>query len=178
MPVAESEESSVVVVEPVVVGKSVDEATPEDIEHGRLLFSGASRLEGGGPACMSCHNVKDDKLIGGGLLAKDLTNVFARLNESGIKAIVTSSPFPAMKYAYMNHPVTSDEAYQITAYFKVADKESIYQHSRDYGAYFLIAGFSGLAMLLIIFTFFWRERKIRTVNHKIYYRQLKSESYY
>ena len=161
-----------------ITGKPVDEATKEDILNGRLLFSGETRLENGGPACLTCHNVLNDNLIGGGLLAKDLTEAFTRLNENGIKAMVSNPPFPVMRTAYDNHPVNSDETYLITAFLKFADQERYYQHHRDYQARFLYTGIAGFIVLLIVFTVIWRKRKYASVNQKIFDRQLKSDSYY
>ena len=165
-------------VEQVVIGKPIDEATEEDILHGRLLFSGETRLENKGPACLTCHNVLNDRLIGGGMLAKDLTEAFTRLNENGIKAMVTTPPYPAMRQAYLNHPVSTDEAYLITAFLKFADEKQFNQHHRDYQARFLYTGVGGFLVLMIVFTLIWRKRKTATVNQKIFDRQLKSESYY
>ena len=165
-------------VEVGITGKPVDEATKEDILNGRLLFSGETRLENGGPACLTCHNVLNDNLIGGGLLAKDLTEAFTRLNENGIKAMVSNPPFPVMRTAYDNHPVNSDETYLITAFLKFADQERYYQHHRDYQARFLYTGIAGFIVLLIVFTVIWRKRKYASVNQKIFDRQLKSDSYY
>lgn len=165
-------------VEVEITGKPVDVATKEDILNGRLLFSGETRLENGGPACLTCHNVLNDNLIGGGLLAKDLTEAFTRLNENGIKAMVSNPPFPVMRTAYDNHPVNSDETYLITAFLKFADQERYYQHHRDYQARFLYTGIVGFIVLLIVFTVIWRKRKYASVNQKIFDRQLKSDSYY
>jgi len=179
--VAESEPSSgtedQVKEEPVVIGKSVGEASEEEIDLGRLLFSGNMRLESEGPSCLTCHHVQDDRLIGGGLLAKDLTQAFSRLNENGIKGMLINPPFPAMRKAYENHPISSDEAYLITAYLKVADSEHYYQHERDYQARFFFTGLGGLAILLILFSLIWRRRKSNAVNKKIFERQIQSESY-
>lgn len=180
--VAEAENTDVTPAESAVkaevVGKPIDEATEEDIINGRLLFSGEKRLENGGAACLSCHNVKNDKLIGGGLLAKDLTEAFTRLNENGIKAMVSNPPFPAMRKAYNSKPISTDEAYLLTAFLKYADKERYYQQSRNYKTMFLVAGVVTLIILLLSYTIYWRKRKATSVNQKIYDRQLSSESYY
>jgi mono/diheme cytochrome c family protein len=45
----------------------------EDIEEGRALFLGTTRLKHGGPACMSCHTVNSIKGLGGGRLGLNLT---------------------------------------------------------------------------------------------------------
>lgn len=158
--------------------RSVEEASKSEIRIGQLLFSGKQRLIGGGPSCMSCHHIKYDRMIGGGSLAKDLTAAFSRMNESGIKAIVTNSPFPAMKEAYAEAPITDQEAYALTAFLKYVDEQQFNQHPRNYQHYMLGAGALGLVTLLAAFSMIWRSRRKRTVNYKIFDRQLKSESSY
>ena len=147
-----------------------------DILLGRMLFSGEKRFEGSGPACISCHHVKNDRIIGGGLLAKDLTSVFTRLNETGIKAMLSAPPFPVMREAYSGGMVTDEEAYYVTAFLKYADREQYGQHTRNYQHGFLATGVTGLFVLLGIFSFIWRNRRKRKVNHGIYNRQISSES--
>ncbi len=154
--------------------RSVTEATQQEVNTGQLLFTGQLRLSGRGPACISCHHVKNDKLIGGGLLAKELTDAYSRLNETGIKAILTTPPFPAMREAYLNGGVSDEEAYQLTAFLKYADDNQYGQHPRDYKQYFLIAGGSGFFILLLIFSLLWSNRKKNAVNQKIFNRQIYS----
>lgn len=168
--VAQSEE----VKEPEIPTRSVSEATEEEIKIGRMLFAGQNRLSGGGPGCISCHHVRNDKLIGGGLLAKDLTDAFSRMNETGIKAILTSPPFPAMKEAYQNSPITDEEAYNLIAFLKLADEDQYGQHARNYKQYFLVAGGIGFLVLLGIYSMIWSNRKRQSVNQRIYNRQVYS----
>ena len=82
-----------------------------------------------------------------------------------------------MRKAYNNHPISSDEAFLITAFLKFADKNQYSQHPRDYQAGFLYVSFAGLVFLLFVFTAIWSKRKNTPVNSKIFTRQLKSESY-
>jgi mono/diheme cytochrome c family protein len=177
---AELEDASSSEVQDMVVAsepvRSVDNATEEEILLGRMLFTGEKRLEGAGPACISCHHVKHDKIIGGGLLAKDLTGVFTRLNETGIKAMVSAPPFPVMKEAYSRGLVTDEEAYYVTAFLKYADREQYGQHTRNYQHRLLATAVTGLFVLLGIFSFIWRKRRKRMINHRIYNRQISSES--
>lgn len=160
--------------EPEVPVRSVNEATEDEIKTGQILFAGEYRLSGGGPGCISCHHVKNDRLIGGGLLAKDLTDAFSRMNEAGIKAILTSPPFPAMKEAYQNAPLTDEEAYNLIAFLKQADEDQYGQHSRDYKQYFLIASGFSFVVLLGIYSIILSNRKRQSVNQKIYNRQVYS----
>ncbi|HRK52642.1 MAG TPA: cytochrome c [Cyclobacteriaceae bacterium] len=172
-----SKSSDNVNTEPEVPIRSVDDATVSEIEIGRMLFTGEQRLEGRGAACISCHNVKNNKLIGGGLLAKDLTDVFARMNEAGVKAIVGSSPFPAMREAYQNAVISDEEVYNITAFLKYANEQQYDQQARDYKQYFIWASGICFIALLGIYSFAWRSRRKESVNQRIYDRQLKSAPY-
>lgn len=76
------------VVEDVII-----EYTQEDIEQGKLLFSGKTSFANGGASCISCHNVTNDELISGGLLAKDLTKAYTRMGDAVLSSIISSSPF-------------------------------------------------------------------------------------
>lgn len=154
--------------------RSVSEATEEEIKIGQMLFAGQNRLSGGGPGCISCHHVRNDKLIGGGLLAKDLTDAFSRMNETGIKAILTSPPFPAMREAYQNSAITDEEAYNLIAFLKLADEDQYGQHPRNYKQYFFVAGGIAFLVLLGIFSMIWSNRRRRSVNQRIYDRQVYS----
>jgi Cytochrome c2 len=160
--------------EPTRSFRPVEGASESEIRVGQMLFSGKTRLSGGGPSCMSCHHIKNDGLIGGGLLAKDLTAAFSRMNESGIKAIVSNPPFPAMKEAYAGAPITDEEAYALTAFLKQADEQQYNQHPRNYQHYMLGAGALGLVILMTAYSIIWRNRKKQVVNHKIFNRQVKS----
>ncbi len=67
----------------IKTGKSVTvkavAATPEQVAIGQDLFQGKKALSNGGPPCSSCHDVTNDAIISGGVLARELTTVFARL---------------------------------------------------------------------------------------------------
>lgn len=173
--VASAEPSATPVqTEPEIPVRSVNEAAEGEIKTGQLLFAGVSRLSAGGPGCISCHNVKNNTLVGGGLLAKDLTDAFSRMNEAGVKAILTSPPFPAMKVAYQNAPITEEEAYNLTAFLKYADEEQYGQYPRNWKYFFLLAGGTGFLALLGIFSVVWSNRKKKAVNKKIFDRQVYS----
>lgn len=156
--------------------RTLESAREPDIRLGKMLFAGQRRLSGNGPACLSCHNVRNDGLPGGGLLAKDLTSVFSRMNDAGIRAIVSNPPFPAMKQAYTGHTISEEEAFYLTAFLKNADERQYDQHPRNYQAYMLGAGMLGLSLLLSLYTWVWRRRKKAIVNERIFNRQIKSES--
>lgn len=103
--------------------KHANDATPAEIARGQALFEGTAALSGGGPACLSCHNVRGVGPLGGGSLAKDLTFVYARLGDTGLQSALESTPFPLMKDIYAKSPLSADEAYALKAFFGHAAKD-------------------------------------------------------
>lgn len=104
------------------------------------MFSGEERFANGGVSCISCHNVTNDELISGGLLAKDLTKAFSRMGDAGVSSIISSSPFPVMSTAYQNNPLDSIEVVQLTAFLKHADEVSAEQGKNNGNALFIFGG--------------------------------------
>ncbi|PCJ27916.1 MAG: hypothetical protein COA97_03005 [Flavobacteriales bacterium] len=152
---------------------AVIEYTTEDIENGKMLFSGKKRFKNGGPTCIVCHNVTNNDIMVGGLLAKDLTNVYERLGEAGISAIVSISPFPAMANSYSGKPLTKNEVRELTAFFKYANKVSESQAKKS--GFKLIAGggILGLLIILGLVSILWKNRKKESTKKDIFSRQLK-----
>ena len=79
-----------------------------------------------------------------------------------------------MQLAYGDHPITEEEAFQLAAFLKHADEQKIYQHPRDYGKRMLYSGLIGAFFLMGVIPLLWLRRKNKSVNHKIYNRQIKS----
>ncbi len=162
---------------------SVDEA-PSDTEEsvaaepdaaivalGADLFQGKVRLKNGGAACNSCHDVKNDAVIGGGILAKELTSSFSSMGGVGVKAILGAPPFPVMEAAYKNKEILVDEIKALVAFLQHADSKKAYQQPRDYGVGLVIAGLIGTLILLGLYSVIWSGRKKGSVNQAIYDRQ-------
>ncbi|MBL4594141.1 MAG: hypothetical protein JKX68_10045, partial [Flavobacteriales bacterium] len=149
------------------------EYTTDDFEAGKLLFTGKTRFENGGPSCIVCHNVTNDDVMVGGLLAKDLTNVYERLGDAGVSGIVSAPPFPAMSNSYSNNPLTESEVKQLTGFFKYADKVSETQHKHN--GFMLIGGggILGLIIILGLVSLLWSNRKKESTKKGIFSRQLK-----
>jgi mono/diheme cytochrome c family protein len=152
----------------------VEVATPEQIVLGQSLFQGTTRLANGGPTCNSCHNVTNDAVIGGGILARELTTVFSRLGGPGVRAILGSPPFPVMQQAYAGRPLTDDEVAALVSFLEKADAEQALHQPRDYGIKLFGAGILGAVVLLGIYSMMWSGRKRGSVNQKIYDRQVRS----
>ena len=149
-------------------------ATEEDIARGQDLFQGLIRLENRGPACNSCHHVENDAVIGGGVLAKDLTAVFGRMGGSGVGAILGQPPFPVMQAAYDGRALTGEEKFALIAFLEYADAQQAFQTPRDFGMNLFVSGFGGFVGLMILFSLIWMRRKKRSVNEDIYERQVRS----
>jgi len=150
-------------------------STEEDIVMGQNLFQGKVRLANGGPSCISCHDVKNDAVIGGGILARELTTVFSRMGEPGVRAILGSAPFPVMQHAYLNKPLTDEEIVSIISFLQQADRDHMFQQPRDYGVKLAGTGIVGLIVLLGVYALLWRKRKKKLVNEDVFDRQIKSE---
>lgn len=151
-------------------------ASEEEILTGQELFQGNIRLANGGAACNSCHEVRNDAVIGGGILATELTTVFSRMGSTGVTAILGQAPFPIMQAAYKDQSLTDDEITALVAFLEYADSEEYNQLPRDYGVGLFLSGFAGAGALFMLFAFVWRGRKKGSVNQAIYDRQIKSVS--
>lgn len=149
------------------------ESTSDEIRQGQFLFQGRLRFANAGPSCISCHN--NDAVFGGGNLASDLTGVFSRLGEPGLRAILADSPFPAMTVAYEGRPLEDDEIRALIGFLQHADKEDLHQSPWKYGWIMLGVGMGGVGVLLGFYSLMWRRRKRKSVNQDIYDRQIKSE---
>jgi len=150
------------------------EFTKDEEIDGEMIFAGLRSLTNGGAACNSCHNVKYDKIITGGSLAKDLTDAFSRLTEQGVKAIISNPPFPAMAHTYQGRKLTGDEVHNLLAFLKHVDESKDSQQGRDFGLELLFAGLGGGVALIVAFGMLWMRTKRTSVNQAIYDRQIKS----
>ncbi len=149
-------------------------ATEEQILMGRDLFQGTSRFTNGGPTCNSCHEVTNDAVIGGGVLARELTTVFSRLGGPGVRAILGSPPFPVMQRAYQDKPLVDEEVVALVGFLQRADEEQSFHQPRDYGPKLFLAGVLGTVVLLGLYSLAWGGRSKGSVNQAIYDRQIKS----
>ena len=154
---------------------SAAEAHPDEIQRGQDLFEGKVRFSNGGPSCNACHHVTSDALLGGGVLAAELTLVFSRMGKEGVSAILGSSPFPVMQAAYAGKEFSPQEISALVAFLQHVDKEHARQMPKEWGLRMFSAGVGGVVVLLGIFSLAGRGRKKRAVNQDIYDRQIKSE---
>lgn len=150
-----------------------------DIKLGQDIFEGVVRLKNGGPSCNSCHHVQNDAVIGGGVLAAELTTTFSRMGGEGITMMLprdgAESPFPVMQAAFQGKEITDDEVKALVSFLQHADKEGALQKPNQYSIKMFIAGCVGVVVMLLFFALVGKGRKKRSVNSDIYDRQLKSE---
>jgi mono/diheme cytochrome c family protein len=154
---------------------SAPSAQPDEIQRGQDLFEGKVRFANAGPSCNACHHVKSDVLLGGGILASELTLVFSRMGHAGVRAILGNTPFPVMQAAYAGKELSEKEISALVAFLQHADKEHARQMPKEWGWRMFSAGAGGVVVLLGIFSLAGRRRKKRCVNQDIYDRQVKSE---
>jgi mono/diheme cytochrome c family protein len=155
----------------------VDQSTTsEDVIKGQGLFQGTTRFQNNGPTCNACHDVRNDAVIGGGILAAELTTVFSRMGGAGVKAILGQAPFPVMQAAYKDKALTESEITYLVAFLQSADEQHLFHQPRDYGIGLFISGLVGAGLLFVFFGLLWRGRKTGSVNQAIYDRQVKSVS--
>jgi cytochrome c2 len=150
---------------------------PLSMEHvlkGQELFQGTTRFENNGPSCNSCHDVNHDAVIGGGILAAELTTVFSKMGGTGVGAILGQAPFPVMQAAYKKNALTEDEITYLIAFLQNADEQHLLQQPRDYGMGLFVSGTVGAGAMYLLFAFIWRGRKRGTVYQQIFDRQVKS----
>jgi len=148
----------------------------EHVLKGQDLFQGTTRFENEGPSCNACHDVKHDAVIGGGILAAELTTVFSRMGGSGVVAILGQAPFPVMQAAYKKNALTDNEITYLVAFLQNADEQHLLQQPRDYGMGLFASGALGAGAMYLLFAFIWRGRKRGSIYQKIYDRQIKSST--
>jgi mono/diheme cytochrome c family protein len=141
-------------LEPKVQNDSLNmKYTTENISPGRDLFNGHARFINGASPCISCHNINDQSIMGGGQLAIDLTGAYLKLGPAGIKAILSNPPFPAMKTALLSHDLTQDEIHDLISLLRsVAEQNKAFKVTDSSGLSFLVMGFV-CALFLLIFIF-------------------------
>jgi len=141
---------------------------------GKDYFQGNKKFTNGGPGCVSCHNVTNENIIPGGLMAKDLTNVYQRMGE-GITAWLGAPPFPAMISSYKNNPLTEIEKSSLTAFLKYADEASAEQKIDNGYQYQIVGGAFALIIILVLISLIWMRRKKNMTKKDIFNRQIKAK---
>lgn len=133
--------------------------TGGDAAKGTALFSGGTRLQNGGTACLSCHNVSGVGALGGGTLGPDLTNVYSRYGENGLIAALGSLPFPSMQGIFLNKPLTENEQADLLAFFELSNRQSAKTSNRTSEWMLVIGGLGALVLFGVMYPFWPRQRR-------------------
>lgn len=145
----------------------------ESIQQGKNLFIGTAHFQNGGVACIACHSLTDQKVIDGGLLAKDLTKTFTPSGgHDGVNGIITDPPYPSMTETYLKHPITAEEAVLLQLYLQDIEKANAIALANSRWLLPQLA-IKGLAIIIILVLAIWFKRKKRSVNYLIIKRQEK-----
>ncbi len=135
--------------------------TAEYADEGRALFNGTFRFVNKTAPCMSCHNIRDQSLLGGGRVALDLTFSWSKLGPAGLTAIITNPPFPVMRTAMMNKPLTENETVALISLLKSVDeRNSVGPIRQSGGALFFAIGFVAALFILVHVYVFYDNRNI------------------
>ncbi|SMO54802.1 Cytochrome c2 [Saccharicrinis carchari] len=122
----------------------------ELIKKGEALFLGHEKFTNGASACIACHSVRYEAILGGGKLSLNLTESYTRLGPAGIKAILSNPPYPVMNVALRHNKLSDDEIESLVAMLYEIDKR--YGQSpvkSSSGLMFSIFGFV-LAMIFLV----------------------------
>jgi mono/diheme cytochrome c family protein len=128
---------------------------------GRQLFTGQILLANNGSSCISCHNVSQVGVLGGGTLGPDLSHVATRYGEAGLSAALTGLPFPSMLGVFADRPLTPEEVEHLRAYLVQASATTPAQEPARYTFLWLAMG--GAVVLLSLSHVLWinRQRGVR-----------------
>lgn len=138
---------------------------------GKQLFEGSVRFENKGPSCITCHNVNSADVISGGLYSKDLTKVYTRFGDAF--SAFMDNPQAGMLIAYGTNSFTDAEKEALAAFFKKVDAEGTSEEASGFWSMFFI-GLGGVAVLFVLITIIWWNRKKDSVKKDIFDRQLSA----
>lgn len=144
--------------------KSALESKPEDVAQGLALFLGSRAFKNGGPACVSCHSVGDYGALGGGTLAKDLTQVYSRYKDEGLSVALQKLAFPVMQETFAGKALTDDEVFQLKAFFYQSDQEGT--QNLGFQKKFIFLGLGGVVLVLGGIDFIWRRRRKSSIRRE------------
>lgn len=132
--------------------------TPEEINAGRLLFSGERRLANDGPSCMGCHSVNGVGSLGGGKLGPSLTKVYERLEgRKNLAAWLQAPATPTMQPVFRNYAMQPEEILQLVAFFEDSARTNVPETTVSQLNFFLL-GMGGCVFGFIAFDLVWRQR--------------------
>jgi mono/diheme cytochrome c family protein len=139
-----------------VVTKPAPALPAGDPATGRALFTGARRLQNGGPPCMGCHSIAGLGALGGGALGPDLTPAFDKYGETGLANFLATTPTVTMNAVWTRQPLTADEQADLRAYLQQASLVS--ERPADKLVELSALAVVGAGVLIVGAQFYWRKR--------------------
>ncbi len=123
---------------------------------GKAVFTGATRLQNGGPPCIGCHNVAGLQGLGGGALGPDLTLAYTKYaGDVGLTTFLNTVPLPTMNAVWTKQPLTPAEQANLVAFLKQA---STAKQSTQPLVQLAGLALAGMVVLLILAQLYWRNR--------------------
>lgn len=141
---------------------SCEEPRGGNAERGRQIFTGEVAFQNGGAACIACHNAGDMSsaglgLMGGGSLAKDLTDLYDTNKSCTGNAVANLSRPGVMSVIFAGKNPTPQETADLYEYFKSISKQSPPSSTVSLFTLALI-GLAFSIILLIISQLIWGKR--------------------
>ncbi len=137
-------------------------AASGDPRRGTNLFTGVNSLQRGGAPCIACHTVSGVAPLGGGSVGPDLTGIYSRLGNSGLRSVLATIPFPTMQPIYGSRPLTPNERGDLATMFRAAaGRQPVDSSSR-----IILLAIVGFLLLLFLTGVVWRKR-LRSVRRTL-----------
>lgn len=136
--------------------------TKGDVEIGKDLFRGSSRLANGGPPCMSCHSVAGVGALGGGELGPSLDGAAQKYGgETGLAAWLAAPASQTMKPIFTSKPMTDQERADIATFLSAG---SLATRSTAGTLKLFAIALAGAIILFALTGFIWTGRRLRGVR--------------
>lgn len=135
-----------------------------DPVRGKGYFTGALRLQAGGPPCMACHSVAGIGALGGGQLGPDLTGAFAKYGgQAGLAAFLAGVPTATMNAVWAQRPLTPQEQADLVAFLQQA---AVGERPGDAIGQLTMLAVGGMIIVIGLAQVIWR-RRLRAVRRPL-----------
>ena len=141
-----------------------------DVNGGWQFFSGRTKLQNGGPACISCHSIKGIGIFGGGTLGPELTGVNIKYRDPELISILQNPNFPTMMTVFGKHRLNDEEIVQLFALFQSARLHNPVPPGQagitTLDPRFFVIGVASMLLALALLNLAWRKR-LRGVREEL-----------
>jgi mono/diheme cytochrome c family protein len=98
--------------------RNAEDATTAEVEKGRQLFNGQTRMKYGAHACVTCHTVQGEGM--GGSLGPNLTNTYFKYQDRALAEFLRHPCFQFGASAFETHYLTPKESFALKAFLRQA----------------------------------------------------------